>query len=650
MKRRDFLNTSAKLAAAPLMLNAIPVGVFQPADLLQAVGCDTVRDRVLVIIQMRGGNDGINTVIPIEQYDTYSNLRPDIRIKETDYILLDSGLDLPDQVALHPSMTAIKNLYDSGYVNLIQGTGYENHNRSHFKSTDLYLTGGDSTPDLFNLEEGWMGRYLSYTFEQVIAHPQSIMQDPVGLQFGNKKPSLGFHTLEQHAAAISLSGQDPAGFFTLISEVGQQAPVNIPNSDYGDKLDYILGVESDTNTYARRISDVFNAGKNSSTTYPNTYLANQLKTVARLMNGGSKTKVYLVDMTGFDNHVNQVDATNSSIGNHANLLNQLSEGVKAFMDDLEAMGYDDRVAMVTFSEFGRTADQNANNGTDHGTISPMFVFGKHINAGVTGTNVDLSNIISRAPTGFQNDYRSVFTGLLRDWLGASDSAMMATGFLPWMPAALSLVTIDQVADPTCSPLPDEHPSIVYSDADDTHTFSVTIPLPDTSGGVSNIPVTELTDCEYVVLADGFNALEGVNLRIFPSVCVAPPIAALLVDSDDPYESTIAMKGTPPESHDDPKLEFEWTMNQAENFSDVEAFPNPFHSRVTVSFKPEPDEKDINVEIVDNNGRTIRIPIIHSFYNSDYFSLVFDGSGLTPGIYYAAFSSEKRQKTMKIIKQ
>lgn len=648
MKRRDFLNTSAKLAVAPIMLNTIPVGVFQPADLLQAVGCDTVRDRVLVVIQMRGGNDGINTVIPINQYDTYSNLRPNIRIQQSDYIPLDNTLALADQVALHPAMTGIKSLYDEGYVNLIQGTGYQYHNRSHFKSTDLYLTGGDSTPDLFNLQQGWMGKYLHYTYEQVIACPQAVMQDPVGLQFGNKKPSLGFHTLDQHAAAISLSGQDPAGFFTLISEVGQQAPLNIPDSHYGEKLDYILGVESDTNTYARRISDVFNAGSNSSVTYPNTYLANQLKTVARLMNGGCKTKVYLVDMTGFDNHVNQVDENNSSIGAHANLLAQLSGGVKAFMDDIEAMGYDDRVAMVTFSEFGRTADENANNGTDHGTLSPMFVFGKHIDAGVTGTNVDLSNIVSRAPVGLQYDYRQVFTGLLRDWLGSDDGALMATGFISWLPAALPLVALSEVADTTCNPLPDEHPSEEYADADDPQTFSVTIPLPDPPASGEILPITELTACDTVVLAHGFDALEGVNLRIFPSICADKEEDEALV-TDDPYASTNTMQNENIESRDDPRLEFE-RLRAGGNLGEIHAFPNPFRDRITVSFKPNEAERDARVEIVDNMGRTARIPVVYSFFDADYFSLIFDGSSLVPGVYFVAFSSEQRQETIKIIKQ
>lgn len=655
MKRRDFLNVSAKFAVStPFIVNKMPVGVFQPNDLLNAVNCDTVRDRVLIIIQMRGGNDGINTVIPVDQYNLYAGLRPDIKISQNDYINLDSTLGVQDQVGLHPAMTGIKSLYDRGYVNLVQGTGYNNHNRSHFKSTDLLLSGGDSTPPLFNLEEGWMGKYLEYNYEQVIASPQVMMQDPVGLQFGNRKPSLGFHTLSENTPSINLSGQDPAGFFTLISEIGQQSPINIPNSDYGDKLNYILGVEKDTNTYARRITDVFNAGRNSNVTYPNLYLANQLKTIARLINGGCKTKVYLVDMTGFDNHVGQVDENNTSIGRHANLLGQLSNSVKAFLDDMDAMGYADRPMLATFSEFGRTADQNDNYGTDHGTWSPMFIFGKNVEAGVTGTNIDLSNIVGRAPGGFQHDYRRVFTGLLKNWLGASDNALMATGFYPWIASALPLVATTQVADPTCAPLSTEHESSQYADANNSHSFSVTIPLPNTSNGVTNVPVSELTDCDYVILADGFTAQEGVNLRIFPSACETPNTLAGAKENmtfEDPYESTTAMKTPVTEQQEDPKIEFERMKEiKGNKLTSIEAFPNPFRSRVTVSFEPQEGEKDINVQLVDNTGKVVRVPVVHSFHDSNYFSLVFDGTSLAAGIYFAAFSSEKRQKTIKIVKQ
>ncbi len=628
MKRREFLNISAKLSATPLVLGSVPVGVFQPLDLLQAVDCDTVRDRILVVIQMRGGNDGINTIIPIEQYDTYSNLRPDIRIRQQDYIPLDSTLPLADQVALHPSMTGIKSLYDSGYANIIQGTGYASHNRSHFKSTDLYLTGGDSRPERFNLQEGWMGKYLTHVYEQIIAHPQRFMQDPVGLQFGNKKPSLGFHTFHEHAAAISMSGQDPAGFFTLISEVGQQAPMQIPNSDYGDKLNHILGVENDTNTYAKRISDVFNCGRNSDIDYPDTYLANQLKTVARLMHGGCKTKVYLVDMTGFDNHVNQTDADNTATGAHQRLLEQLSDGVKFFMDDLEAMGLAERAAIVTFSEFGRTADQNESRGTDHGTVSPMFVFGKNISPGVTGTNINLSELDNRAPTGFQYDYRRVFTGLLRDWLGVGDDTLMATGFTPWAATALPLIASQKIAAEAC-PLPTQHENSVFANADDPHTFSVTVPIPEHPAGVTNAPAMELTDCDYVVLAPGFHAPEGSNLRIFPSLCT---------ETFDGQQLR------------DPKIEFEAILNEHDDFGEIEAYPNPFIDSITASFKPNNDEKNINVQITDNVGKLIRIPIVHSYSYSGYYNLIFDGSNLAKGVYYVVFFSEKRRKTIKVLKQ
>jgi len=520
MKRREFLNISAKLSAAPIMLGSVPVGVFQPLDLLQAVDCNTIRERVLIIIQMRGGNDGINTVIPIEQYETYAGtLRPSLRIDQSEYIQLDSGLSIPDQVGLHPAMTGIKELYDNGNVNIIQGTGYVNHNRSHFKSTDLYLTGGDTT-------------------------------------------------------------------------TRQQAPAYDPDTDYGNKLNYILGVENDTNTYAKRISDVFNCGRNSNVDYPATYLANQLKTVARLMHGGSKTKVFLVDLNGFDTHVNQLEK-------HHELLEDLSKGVTAFMDDL-----------------------------DHGTISPMFVFGKHIEPGITGTNINLSELDNRAPTGFQHDYRQVFTSLLRDWLGIGDDALMATGFYPWSASALPLIAGQQIAAQAC-PLPTEHESSVFADANDSHTFSVTIPIPETAEGVTNAPLMELTDCDYVILAPGFHAKEGSNLRIFPSVCTE-----LHVDGESL----------------DPKIEFEELLNEQDDFGEIEAYPNPFRGNITASFKPRNDEKNINVQITDNLGKIVRVPVVHSFSHANYYNLVFNGAGLAKGMYYVVFFSEKRRKTIKVIKQ
>lgn len=452
MNRRKFLRLSAPLALAPFALNGIPLRAFATNSLMQQLSCDGVSDRVLVVIQLKGGNDGINTLIPIAQYDTYANLRPTIRIPSTGtgaYIGLDSTLPSADQLGLHPAMTAIKSLYDAGKVNIIQGVGYANQNRSHFKGTDLWLTGGDSTPENYNINTGWMGRYLGYTYPGIGGNPTADMPDPLGIQLGATQPSLGFHTADEHTVAINLSGQDPSGFYSLVSEIGGAPIANIPNNEYGAELQYIMDVEQSVSVYAERISTVFNAGNNIAT-YPEWNLADQLRTIARLIQGGSRTKIYLTQLNGFDTHNVQIDPSEPSIGIHASLLQELSESVKAFQDDLLALGLEDRVMTVTFSEFGRKAAENGNWGTDHGTIAPMLLFGKGVQAGVTGTNVNLSDLANDSQLQYQqHDYRQVFTTILQDWLGAANDTVSATLFEDYIAQKLPLVANNYLVAPDC---------------------------------------------------------------------------------------------------------------------------------------------------------------------------------------------------------
>ena len=453
MKRRKFLKIAASSSITPLVLNGIPLQSFATPGMV-AMNCEGIEDRVLVIVQLAGGNDALNTIIPIDQVDLYSNIRPTIGIPQADLINLDTGLDIQDQVGLHPSMTAIKDLYDQGKMNLIQSVSYNNNNKSHFKATDLWLTGGDSTPPNFNIDTGWMGRYLSSTFPGMAGNPTPSFPDPLGIQLGDKKPSLGFHTHEEHSSAINLSGQDPAGFYVLISEIGGDPIPNVPDSEYGDELNYIMNIENSVSNYAQRITDVFNAGSNAGS-YPNYSLANQLKTVARLLAGGCMTKIFLVRIGGYDTHANQVVAGDPTIGKHADLLTQLSESIKAFHDDLEGLDLADRVMTVSFSEFGRKALENGNHGTDHGTLAPMFIFGNSVNPGVTGTNVDLSNLNNGQLQNHQHDYRQVYTTLLQDWLGAPDDVITDTMFDPYLTQKLPIITPPSVVDPACyvEPLP-----------------------------------------------------------------------------------------------------------------------------------------------------------------------------------------------------
>lgn len=449
MKRRNFLQILSA-GVTPFMVNGFNFRPFANRKMAQLLStCDGVEERTLILIQLKGGNDGINTIIPIAVYDDYANLRPYIRVPDSGlekYITLDNTLPGADQVGLHPVMGAMKDLYDKGWVSVVQGVGYENINQSHFKGTDLWLSGGDGTPENFNIHSGWMGRTLNAMYPDVLGEPTPDFPDPLGIQVGDPYPSLGFHTETEHLNSINLSGQDPEGFYTLIQSIGGAPILNVPDSEYGVELEYIMGVENSVDLYSQRITQTFNAGSNA-LTYPDSDLANQLKTVARLIKGGCRTKIFLCSMGGYDTHGSQT-GDSVLLGPHPSLLQNLSEAVKAFFDDLEAMSLADQVMACTFSEFGRCARENGSYGTDHGTLAPMLIFGKGAEAGVVGTNLNLAGVTDDGQVyGTQYDYRQVFTTLVQDWLGANNYALEQAMFDGYN--KLPLVNSTFVVNPDC---------------------------------------------------------------------------------------------------------------------------------------------------------------------------------------------------------
>lgn len=433
MKRRNFLKILPAAGVTSFVVNGHAMRPFANSKIAKIMSaCDGVEDRVLVLIQLKGGNDGLNMLIPVQQYPLYAALRPSIRIPDSGankYLDLDSSLPSPDKVGLHPVMTGLKEMYDSGRAAIVQGVGYADMNGSHFKGTDMWLSGGDGTPEKNNLQSGWMGRALQAMYPDVTGTPTTEMPDPLGIQVGDPNPSLGFHTETQHQNVINLSGQDPAGFYSLIQSIGGAPLLNVPDSEYGEEIAYIQGIENSLSLYAQRISDAFNAGSNSVSSYPQVGLADQLKTIARLIKGGLKTKIYLCSMGGFDTHGAQVFENQTTSGTHAGLLKDFSDAIKVFFDDLEGLGIADQVNACTFSEFGRCARENGSLGSDHGTLAPMFMFGKNIKAGVVGTNPNLGVLTQdNQLTDMQFDYRQVFASLLQDWLGANNYVMEQTMF------------------------------------------------------------------------------------------------------------------------------------------------------------------------------------------------------------------------------
>lgn len=482
MRRRDFLKGTLPLALAPLALNGIPIRAMGRNLMTSSFTCDDIDDRVLVLVQLHGGNDGLNTLVPIDQYGTYKNLRPLIGIEDTGvrrYINMDSTLPVQKQVGLHPDLVGIKDLYDQGKVNWVMDVSYTNNNGSHFRGTDIWLTGkdGDTVPE--NPDSGWWGRYLDHRFPNYPdAYPTMDMPDPLGLEFGSHIISLGFHRQMGIPTGLTLSN-DPNGFFNQVSGVGGVLPSNFPNSDYGTELEYLVEMERSTNVYAERLSDLYDLGSNTpgvfypenyhtwTTSHYNNQLSPQLKTVARLLSAGCKTKIFLVRMGGFDTHEGQAIAGKPSYGSHGALLYHLSEAIKAFQDDLAGLGLDDRVLTVTFSEFGRQVGENGTYGTDHGTSAPMLVVGKGVKPGMIGTNPNLSNIHRNNFTSYQHDYRQVFATILQDWFGANYGTLDEVEFYEWSNKKLDLINdnfidgqgnvVNFVADITCDPTTDINP-------------------------------------------------------------------------------------------------------------------------------------------------------------------------------------------------
>ena len=439
MNRRKFLHHSLKMGMAPIALSGLPLKGIT-ASMMPANTCD-INDRSVVIVYLNGGNDIFNTMVPLNHYDTYVNKRPFIHLNQNQLLTLDNTLGNDQQLGLHPNLTAFKSLYDSGKVSIIQGVGYPIPNRSHFASLDIMLRGvGDTTEDT----EGWIGRYFKDRFPNYAGAPTTLEPDPLGLLFGNINNS-GFHTEQEHAWEINLSEVDPGGFYELISSLSGQPIFNFPNSEYGDMLRFLTEVEYGSNFYSSRLSSVSQNGTNS-ISYPSNPLSSQLQTVARLLSGGSRTKVFMVQHVGYDTH-------GSQLGTHASLLNDLSETLNTFQTDLNNQGIANNVLTIVFSEFGRKIIQNGALGTDHGTLSSMFVIGSNVNPGVIGSNIDLTkedHLGAPDAAGLAYDYRKVLATVLQDWLGASTNSITNTfltnSFLKNKP---QIISTNAAADPSC---------------------------------------------------------------------------------------------------------------------------------------------------------------------------------------------------------
>jgi uncharacterized protein (DUF1501 family) len=408
MNRRLFLRNSA-LLTAPVMLSGLPVfgGTAASHPWLQSFAkTSNYCGKILVIVQLNGGNDGLNMVIPLDKYTELNNARSALMIPSSNVL----GLTGTTTTGLHPSMTGMQSLYNNGKMVIVQGVSYPNPNYSHFQAQDIWFSSPASSSQA--LDTGWLGRNLDASYSGFpVGYPNTSNPDPLAIQIGGALP------LSIQGASINMGYNvpNPASLVNVATATTTAAPA----SDYGTELTFLRMMQSQSNAYTGRISTAYNAQATQSTQYAGSgnSLSDQLKVVARLIGGGLGTQIYIVNHPdSFDTHVNQVGAS-TAVGSHANSLGKLSVAISAFMDDITLMGKANKVTGMTFSEFGRRVISNASTGTDHGTAAPVIFFGAALNGGIIGTSPNLPaspTASTQVPT--QYDFRQLYATVLQSWM------------------------------------------------------------------------------------------------------------------------------------------------------------------------------------------------------------------------------------------
>lgn len=393
--RRQFLRISSAGTAVLTFGGIVPQPLLAAASRSQS-------ERVLVVIELQGGNDGLNTIVPADD-PVYRRLRPKLGISKSDVLPLADGL------GFHPSLRAFSELLESQRLAIVQGVGYDNPNRSHFESMDIWHTcqRKDETRT-----DGWLGRYL----DQQQANAGT---DPMALHLGAEKQPFALMSRVVRTPSIRsldqfrLRGAEDAEFRKAVQELAEYR-----RESSNDLLSFVQSSTSSAITASERLSAMKQAGK-SSVTWPESPLAQQLQTVSRLIQSGLTTSIYYVTLNGFDTHSQQPDL-------HAALLRQLGEAVAALLNELKESGDSARTAVLCFSEFGRRVEENASDGTDHGTAGPMFLAGESVQPGLIGQHPSLDSLVE-GDLRHHTDFRQVYAAVIRDWFQCVSSDEILKG-------------------------------------------------------------------------------------------------------------------------------------------------------------------------------------------------------------------------------
>lgn len=401
MERRNFLRYATSTIAVPFLFQGQWLRTMAGQSVFELLNAFN-SSRKLVIIQLNGGNDGLNMLIPTSQYDNLAVQRENILLPKAQI------LKLTEETGLHPSMPEIVSLYKDGKIQFIQGVGYPNPNLSHFRSKDILMSASDSN---VTINTGWIGRLFTNHYPGYpIGYPNATKPHPTALTIG--------------ATSSAICQAESSNYSSVISNLSTSysstpAETTYPATPFGNELKFITNIMQQTGSYLSVIKEAASKAKNLSALYPATgqnSLADQLKLVANLIGGGLQTQIYIVSLGGWDTHSAQVNKTDKSTGTQPTLMSKLSKAIAAFQDDLRLLKKEDEVLGIVFSEFGRRIMSNDSLGTDHGTSWPAIVFGSKVNPVIIGSNPKISSIVDKSSNlPLQNDFRSIYASVFKQW-------------------------------------------------------------------------------------------------------------------------------------------------------------------------------------------------------------------------------------------
>ncbi len=663
MKRKDFIKKSVVASLGATLIPRWIQPLMGNSDFLR----NRTDDRILIIINLGGGNDGLNTIVPYSN-DIYYNLRPNIAIPQNNIIPLNNDL------GLNPNLSPLQQFWDNEQMLIIQNVGYNQQNLSHFRSTDIWrsATNADSY-----LQTGWLGRYLEAMYPNVYSDPS---ENPLALQQGSSSTLL----LTGDGGTPGVVVDDPSNFYSLVGDTFVNGLDNNPPDTFGgDELSFIRQVDQNSFQYAEVIQNASNNGSNS-VEYPQSQLSQQLSIIARLISGGMYTPIFLAHQYGYDTHADQ-------LGNHSNLLTDLSGSISSFLNDLNAQGLSDKVTIMTTSEFGRRPFENGSFGTDHGASAPLFMIGEAVNGGVIGNNPDLELFDQNSNLTHQYDFRQIYSTVLKSYFSAPHNIVDETVLFQQF-ETLPIFNISQLGDinfdgdinvvdivmmvnfilDNDSPTNEQFIASDLNNDGNLDVLDIILNVNNILNGQLGLSNSNLNIKPNLIIDNGVCKLEnakslaGLQLNVsgdfklndysLPNgwelyhsenkILIVNRLGNEWIDKQEIFTFTGQMEidniifG----NSEGNKLDGNFTVTP-EHFIIQPAFPNPFNPKTNISFEITNDQF-ININLLNLKGQKVK-SIASKLFNSGSHNLLIDGSFLTSGIYLLKIKSDHIERTLKL---